>query len=95
MHILLKSDKCLLDKEGTLKLIYFGFSAPQYGVCLLAQFCGTYVYLAPEILLLKPYNGFAVDIWSTGVILYTMVYGCLPFDGSCLEMVAKQLVQGL
>ena len=94
VHGDIKCDNCLLYKEGTLKLADFGFAAFQYGGRLLQQFYGPCKYLAPEVLSLKPYNGYAADVWSTGVVLYFMVYGRLSFDGDSLETVAEQVAQG-
>lgn len=41
--------------------------------------CGTFDYMAPEVLLKKNYNGHIADVWSAGVNLYIMVTGNFPF----------------
>ncbi len=40
---------------------------------------GTPAYIAPEIILDEGYSGYGADVWSAGVVLYTMLYGVVPF----------------
>ncbi|PRP87793.1 putative protein kinase [Planoprotostelium fungivorum] len=47
--------------------------------------CGTPNYIAPEILMGKTGHSFEVDIWSIGVIMYTLLVGTPPFETDKLE----------
>ena len=70
----------LLTSTGTVKICDFGVSKlisdPKE---LMFQQCGTPAYIAPEVFANKGYCGFASDIWSAGVVLFTMLYGMVPF----------------
>jgi serine/threonine protein kinase len=74
----------LLDEKFNLKISDFGFSAPLAGKRrsdgILYTFLGTPHYMAPEILMKKPYKGEPVDIFSCGVILFRMLTGRRPFE---------------
>ena len=48
----------------------------------MAERSGTLAYMAPEILDMSVSYDFSVDVWAVGVILYTMVYGMLPFNAN-------------
>ena len=69
-------------KKNVVKLTDFGFVREFNPVRrnFLSTVCGTTVYMAPEMLDSRKYDGTCADIWSLGVILYTMVYGQMPFD---------------
>ena len=84
VHRDIKLENILIDLNNRVKICDFGI-----GVILrsedelLYDQCGTPMYMAPEIILSskkKGYKGFPVDIWSSGIALYIMLSGTLPFN---------------
>ena len=61
-----------------VKLTDFGLSKIIVPGEVMMESCGTPAYVGPEVLHKEGY-GKEVDIWSTGVILYTMIARALPF----------------
>ena len=90
-HRDIKIDNILLDRNKNLKLIDFGLSTKYSDDKLLDQPCGTIVYSAPEVLEGKPYHGMLADVWSSGIVLYGMLSGYLPFSDND-DNVNKQLI---
>ena len=80
-HRDLKLENLLLTKGKLIKIIDFGLSNEFDGTNLLKTKCGSPSYASPEIVRGEEYDGFKVDIWCCGIILYAMVCGYLPFDG--------------
>ncbi len=54
--------------------------------------CGTPNYIAPEILEGKEGHSFEVDVWSTGVILYTLLIGKPPFETKDVKSTYKRIL---
>lgn len=55
--------------------------------------CGTPEYMAPEVLLRKPYSC-AVDMWALGVIAYIVLSGSMPFEDDSRTRLYRSIVRG-
>ncbi|XP_052600834.1 putative sperm motility kinase W [Peromyscus californicus insignis] len=84
-HRDIKLENILIDGAGNVKLCDFGMSRQLAEGQMLEEFCGTLVYLAPEILARKPYDGLEGDMWSLGVLLYVLVTGQFPYEETTFE----------
>ncbi|XP_043735289.1 serine/threonine-protein kinase MARK2-like [Cervus elaphus] len=71
----------ILLEANKIKLSDFGLSDQWHPGKKLNTSCGTLEYMAPELFLGLPYTGPEVDVWSLGVVLYTLVTGSAPFTG--------------
>ena len=82
VHRDLKPENLLLTHEEILKIIDFGLSNyfKENQLELLETPCGSPCYASPEMLSGDNYDGFKIDIWASGVILFAMLCGYLPFD---------------
>ena len=84
----------MLDSEKGVKICDFGVSKIIKKGQLIQEQCGTPAYLAPEIILDKGYEGFFVDVWSLGVLLYAMLTGTVPFKAPNLEELHALILKG-
>ena len=93
VHRDLKPENLLLTKRRVLKIIDFGLSNFFFGEELLVTPCGSPSYTPPEMIKGYKYNGFAVDIWTTGIILYGMLCGYLPFEEKDTKALFKKIIK--
>ena len=95
-HRDIKLENILIDTLGksiSIKLIDFGISN-NYKGDLLKTSCGTSAFAAPEIYKGKKYDGLLCDIWSAGIVLYSMVFGYLPFSDENEQNNINNIVNG-
>ena len=81
-HRDLKPENLLLSqKKKSIKIIDFGLSNFfENGNNCLETPCGSPSYASPEIIKGEMYDGFKIDVWASGIILFAMLCGYLPFD---------------
>ena len=99
-NVLLVKNEKSISGDFTLLVSDFGLSRIMHhdsagGIQMNRTICGTPIFMAPEILLRKPYSGFLVDVWALGITLYIMMTLQLPFnfrnkDQAIKDMVAKK-----
>ena len=71
----------MLSDKGNIKISDFGWAGVKDRVdSMKSTFCGTYDYMAPEIMRNKPYDE-KVDVWALGVLLFELTQGYPPFKG--------------
>ena len=90
-HRDIKPENILIRNNKEILLIDFGLSSQFKEGELINTPCGSPCYAAPEMLLGYNYNGFASDIWSCGIVLFTMVCGYLPYEEETNEKLCKKI----
>ena len=99
-HRDLKPENILFDSKDKkrIKIIDFGLSNlyinSNQKKDLLETPCGSPGYAPPEMILGKKYEGLMTDLWSCGIILFAMMFGCLPFDDFEEEKLYRKIIEG-
>ena len=94
-HRDIKPENILVDMQSpslTTKIIDFGFAAQS--VRKMDVFCGTPAYMSPEICNKEKYSGPATDMWATGILLYTILFGAQPFRASNEKDLFRKIISG-
>lgn len=86
IHRDLKPQNILLTNDDkTIKITDFNFAREMFDNDISQTFCGSPLYMAPEIIKRNEYN-VKSDLWSIGLILYEMVYGINPYI-DCINII--------
>ncbi|KAL0095979.1 kinase-like domain-containing protein [Phycomyces blakesleeanus] len=92
VHKDLKLENILVGKEKqVVKIIDFGYASIFSHLNKDVTYYGTLSYSSPEALEEIPHLGPSSDVWSLGVILYTMVAGYKPFKGNSRSSILKKI----
>lgn len=81
LHRDIKDENIIIDKCFHIRLIDFGSAVMMAPRKLFYNFCGTLEYCSPEVLQGHPYEGPELEMWSLGVLLYTLLFSENPFCG--------------
>ena len=93
-HRDIKPENLLVSNDKKIKIVDFGLSNTYKNNELLKTACGSPFYAAPEMIKGEKYNGNKVDIWSSGIVLYAMVCGYLPFEDNDNQKLYQKIIEG-
>ena len=94
VHRDLKPENLLLDVNNEVKIVDFGLSNSYLPGCTLKTACGSPCYAAPEMIAGKSYHGLGADIWSSGIIMFAMICGYLPFEDQNTSKLYQKILNG-
>lgn len=93
-HRDIKLENIIIDEDKNIKIIDFGFGANNPRSKYLNFFCGTPSYMPPEIVQKKDYIGSCADIWSIGILLFTLLCGTFPFRALSEKELYSKIIKG-
>ena len=94
IHRDLKLGNLFLNADMEVKLGDFGLAAKlDFDGERKRTICGTPNYIAPEVLEGRSGHSYEVDIWSLGVIIYTLIIGKPPFETNDVKATYRRIKQ--
>ena len=94
VHRDIKLENIIIEDNKNIKILDFGLSNFYQKNNILYSSCGSLCYASPEMVEGKKYSGSCVDIWSSGIVLFAMLCGYLPFTDSNEQKLFKKIVEG-
>ena len=91
IHRDIKPENVLIDKNGVAKLTDFGWSNYVDSNEIRRTYCGTPVYLAPEMIKEIGHDEH-LDIWCIGVLLFELLTGNVPFKGKDIDSLNNNIL---
>lgn len=92
IHRDLKLGNLFLNDKMEVKIGDFGLATKlEFDGERKRTICGTPNYIAPEVLEGKQGHSYEVDIWSIGVIIYTLIIGKPPFETSDVKTTYRRI----
>ena len=76
----LKPENILIDEKQAVKICDFGFTCKIAPSEKMSSLCGSYQYLAPEVIKREGYDK-SMDVYCLGLLFYQLLVGVNPFEG--------------
>ena len=98
-HRDIKPENIMISRKNDLnsiKIIDFGLSSQNFDQLENHNYCGTYIYMAPELIEKKLYF-LSIDMWSIGVLMFILLNnGKHPFyvKGDNLKQISQKIKNG-
>jgi serine/threonine protein kinase len=92
IHRDIKPENLLIDSHNNIKIVDFGVAFMMENGCdELATTAGSHYFMAPEVCKGIKYKGKKSDVWASGITLYLITTGNLPFDATSIPDLYEQI----